>query len=432
MTKKNITFVAAAALASLALFPANKVKAATNADPKPVATTTATDQAAANNTSAAKTNTANTDNKSANTKQAAQNAGKAQNTTKPSNTNAAQSTEARVVPTKAVGRINYAGPGKVALWSNYEKPHTVVGYVANNTAWKVLATAVLPNGHVMYSLGRKQWVPAEYLQLITSPSSATKPAAQPASDNSFKVQKVNGVVVVTYNGRGKVALWSNYTAPRHITGNYVANASRWQASAIATNDKGDKWYKLGLQWLPATYGYMVNEAALVNGNQAAAKPAAKPAQKHGNFTIQDETGTVVVAYHGREGAPVYSSYDGKTLVRRVANNARLNASQVAKNKNGKQWFKIGDKEWISDDNAYLQWNTIDQTAKSGQHGVLRVAYNGRGKVAIWSGYGQGRHVVKYLPKGSYWKYFDAAKDQNGNNWYNLGGKQWISGEYVAL
>jgi hypothetical protein len=402
MSKKKLTLLTTVALASLALLPAAKVNAADSAQ----ATTTSTALATA-----------------ASTPQATDTAAKAQ-----------------VVPTQAVGRINYSGRGKVALWSDYQKPHTIVGYVANNTAWKVNATAVLPDGHVMYSLGHNQWVPAEYLQLTsnqsvsntnsTSKSTADKPASP--ADNGFKVQNVSGTVVVTYNGRGKVALWDNYASPRHTTGNYVANASRWQASAIATNAKGEKWYKLGRQWLSAEYGYMVNENVLVNGNQAAAKPAQKPAVKHGNFTIKDQTGTVVVAYHGKDGAPVYSSYSGKRLVRRVANNSRLAATQVAQDKNGKKWFKIGDNEWLSDDNGYMQWNTIDQTAKSGQHGTLRVAYSGRGKVAIWSGYGQGRKIVKYLPKNSYWKYFDAAKDQNGNNWYNLGGNQWISGEYVAL
>lgn len=413
MSKNKLTLVTTVALASLALLPAGKVHAAD---------TTQTGKAAT--TSTALSTAAET----------------------PQTTDAAKETKtdsaakAQVVPTQAVGRIHYSGRGKVALWSAYQKPHTIVGYVANNTAWKVNATAVLPDGHVMYSLGRNQWVPAEYLQLTSNQSAANTNATsksneeKPASsaDNDFKVQNVSGTVVVTYNGRGKVALWDNYTSPRHTTGNYVANASRWQASAIATNAKGEKWYKLGRQWLSAEYGYLVNENALVNGNQSATKPATKPAVKHGHFTVKDETGTVVVAYHGKDGAPVYSNYDVKHLVRRVANNSRLTATQVAQDKNDKKWFKIGDNEWLSDDNGYLQWNTIDQTAQSGQHGTLRVVYSGRGKVAIWSGYGQGRKIVKYLPRNSYWKYFDAAKDQNGHNWYNLGGNQWISGEYVAL
>lgn len=372
MLKKNITLLAAAALAGVTLMSAGPVQAADQAQPAATATASA-----------------------------------------------------RVVPTQAVGRIVYNGRGKVALWSNYEKPHTITGYVANNTSWKVLSTAVLPDGHIMYSLGHNQWVDANYLKLADS-SANTKTADNKPADSSFTVKNVSGVVVVTYHGRGKVALWDNYTNPRHNTGNYVANGSRWQASAIATNANGEKWYKLGRQWLSAEYGYMVNEDAVVSGkqnNKQATKPSSKPTA---------ETGTVVVAYHGRQGAPVYSNYDGKTLVRRVANNSRLQASQVVKDKSGKQWFKIGDNAWISADNAYLQWNTVNQDAKKGQSGTLRVVYNGRGKVAVWSGYGKDRKVVKYLPKGSYWKYFDAAKDQAGNNWYNLGGNQWISGEYVAL
>lgn len=63
--------------------------------------------------------------------------------------------------------------------------------------------------------------------------------------------------------------------------------------------------------------------------------------------------------------------------------------------------------------------------------VAKITYTGAGKVAIWSNYGVDKHVVKYLPKNTNWKVFKVAS-YNGHNWYNLGGNQWIDGQYVTL
>ncbi|KRM72239.1 C39 family peptidase [Lacticaseibacillus brantae] len=51
-------------------------------------------------------------------------------------------------------------------------------------------------------------------------------------------------------------------------------------------------------------------------------------------------------------------------------------------------------------------------------------------IAMWSTYMSNRQVVGHtLPHGSVWKVFKVV-EADGQKWYNLGGNQWVSGQYL--
>lgn len=70
------------------------------------------------------------------------------------------------------------------------------------------------------------------------------------------------------------------------------------------------------------------------------------------------------------------------------------------------------------------------TGNQAFRGVGRINYVPGYGIAVWRNDGS-RIAGKYLAHGSAWQLY-AKKTVNGVTWYNLGGDQWISGQYVVL
>lgn len=76
---------------------------------------------------------------------------------------------------------------------------------------------------------------------------------------------------------------------------------------------------------------------------------------------------------------------------------------------------------------------VEQNNVKSIRAVVTINYKGRGKVAVWSNYDATKHVTgKYLADGTRWKAFKVATDQVKRQWYNLGGNQWVDGQYIRL
>lgn len=85
-------------------------------------------------------------------------------------------------PYNAVATIKYQGPGKVAVWSNYNETKKLTGnYLANGTRWKTFKQAKDTNGSQWYNLGGNQWVIDKYITFSNAP---TKKAAVTAQTNT--------------------------------------------------------------------------------------------------------------------------------------------------------------------------------------------------------------------------------------------------------
>ncbi|MFT8399189.1 MAG: phage tail spike protein [Schleiferilactobacillus harbinensis] len=171
-------------------------------------------------------------------------------------------------------------------------------------------------------------------------------------------------------------------------------------------------------------------------------------------------GTAMIQYAGTGGLPVFDTpfkgqvATGKTLT----NGSRFKIYSYAESGtvNDHTWYNLGGKQWV--DGNYLSFDkgqtgqfpsTVGNKATgkgtiaagladkpgviSKYDGVITVNYVGPGKVAIWDSPWAGRHVTgSYMANGSAWNAYGKATDESGQTWYNLGGNQWVSAQYVAL
>lgn len=77
-------------------------------------------------------------------------------------------------------------------------------------------------------------------------------------------------------------------------------------------------------------------------------------------------------------------------------------------------------------------NAFDSQAKAetsnyNLQGTATVTY--RTPIVVWAE--PGAHPIhKYLPKYSSWRYFKITKTADGQQWYNLGGNQWVPAKYI--
>lgn len=206
----------------------------------------------------------------------------------------------------------------------------------------------------------------------------------------------------------------------------------------------------------------------IEGIYTAVRPFSKytPGQSGGkgdDSNIHQVTGIGLIQYAGNGSLPMYDSpWDGHNmLATKLTNGTRFQVYSYANTGTalGHTWYNLGGKQWV--DGNYLSFekgktslvdtNAVGNTAvgigtvgynldntESKQiietlDGVLTVQYVGPGKVAIWdSPFAPHSTTGEYLANGNAYRAYKKATDANGHVWYNLGGNQWIDGQYVSL
>lgn len=56
----------------------------------------------------------------------------------------------------------------------------------------------------------------------------------------------------------------------------------------------------------------------------------------------------------------------------------------------------------------------------------------QGQQPLYNGYGTAARIIRTLPKGSQWQVFKAVIDTSGQQWFNLGGNQWVQNQGMIL
>ena len=136
--------------------------------------------------------------------------------------------------------------------------------------------------------------------------------------------------------------------------------------------------------------------------------------QYGTGTIQYVPGYSVAEWQ----TPGYS----KTLATTKAKHGAVVTFTGRNYANGTYWYKLTNGNWI--DGRYLASNAVTRK------GVKRVNYAPGYGIAVWNSPYDGRKATgKTLKTGTAWKTF---KEVTVNNqvWYNLGGNQWMSGQYL--
>lgn len=139
----------------------------------------------------------------------------------------------------------------------------------------------------------------------------------------------------------------------------------------------------------------------------------------------------VATVEAKNGAQLYSDPNSSVKTSRILpKGSRWKVSLILNN--GMLWYKVGNNQWILATDADLDGNK-NQTPSDNQNkvdllqGVATVTY--RTPIVVWANPG-ANPTGRYLPRNSSWRYFKVAQTQDGTNWYNLGGNQWVPQQYI--
>ncbi|MCZ3845224.1 C39 family peptidase [Lactobacillus mulieris] len=350
----------------------------------------------------------------------------------------------KVQPIREVIKIKYNGLGGVAVWKSYSYASGLTGsYLGNNTRWQAFAIATNTDGTKWYNLGGNQWVKSDYVisdsNLGTVKSETNQPVTSLKPENA-KIENQTGVVKIKYDGLGGVAVWKSYDTNQGLTGQYLPKDSSWQYFKVATTNNGTKWYNLGgNQWVKSDY---VVDKSQPNGETTKKQEAGQSTVAPAN--LENRNGVIRINYNGLGGVAVWKSYDTNQGItgHYLSKGSSWQYFKVATMKDGTKWYNLGGNQWVKSDYAIdlsvpKKENAV-QKSNDGmnvqdQTGVLSINYSGLGGVAVWKNYDTMQGLTgSYLRNGSSWQYFKVAVAANGAKWYNLGGNQWVMGQYVSL
>ena len=246
---------------------------------------------------------------------------------------------------RAVGTVNYAGKGKVAVWNKPFKPHRVIKYETNGSSWNVFQQATDENDHVWYCLGGDQWIDSSYLVFSKKNDYET----QIASDARIgylhivghQVKMTSVVVTGRYKSgkkKGKVKTTKKvtktqvgaevYTKPGSAgkkTGKVLPVKSPWRIFGVADGGDGNTWYDLG-------GGQWVKDDDVSFDGQKDVEPKA-PEEKDDE---QDPGVAIVYDNPGIKGKPT-----GKQL----KSGTQWKIFGQATTADG-TWYNLGGSQWI--------------------------------------------------------------------------------------
>ena len=163
--------------------------------------------------------------------------------------------------------------------------------------------------------------------------------------------------------------------------------------------------------------------------------------------VEDINGTVRVQYTGKGQVAIWNTYNSpKKIIKYVPKNSSWKAFKVATLADNRQWYNLGGDQWLDGQYAIANLKNTNTETKTpatpvketsnwkenNVNEVVSIAYSGKGQVAVWSSYANGKKIIKYVPNASSWKVFKEATPINGYVWYNLGGNQWITSEFASI
>ncbi|MDA1773468.1 M15 family metallopeptidase [Bacillus cereus] len=90
------------------------------------------------------------------------------------------------------------------------------------------------------------------------------------------------------------------------------------------------------------------------------------------------------------------------------------------------WLNLGGDQWIYNDPSYIRYTggNVPATSQSSNDGVVTIIAD---VLRVRTGPGTNYGIVKNVYQGEKYQSF-GYKD----GWYNVGGNQWVSGEYVTF
>lgn len=102
---------------------------------------------------------------------------------------------------------------------------------------------------------------------------------------------------------------------------------------------------------------------------------------------------------------------------------------------GEYWYNLGGNQWIEGQYTNIDTGTVGVPAVNSNGAsnskVVTIKYVPNYGIALWNGYGASRQYAgRTLMNATSWAVF-GEKYVDGGFWYNLGGNQWIEGQYTT-
>lgn len=321
-----------------------------------------------------------------------------------------------------IAKITYSSP--VYVWEGPNKNITS-RTLSVGSSWKIFGKTTV-NGETWYNLGGNQWILAKYVYATglssvptVNTSASTTTTAKTNSNTQSNFVSERTVKKVNYVPGYGIMLWKNPGS--EMLGRYLSHGSRWQVYGYVTVN-GNKWYNLGgNQWVDGRY--------LVDGNATVAGESKKATTATPSNFVSERT-VKEVNYVPGYGIMLWKNPGSGMLGRYLAHGSRWQVYGYV-TVNGNKWYNLGGNQWA--DGRYLVDDATKNniTSVENMSAVGQVNYVPGYGIMVWKNPGSGM-LGRYLPHGSRWRVFKKATLANGTTWYNLGGDQWVDGQYLKL
>ncbi|MHA3065488.1 hypothetical protein [Lacticaseibacillus saniviri] len=149
-------------------------------------------------------------------------------------------------------------------------------------------------------------------------------------------------------------------------------------------------------------------------------------------SVDAATNVGTVNYVQGQGVAVYNDWTGKATGKYLKTGTNWTVQYATWSNYGKTFgygLDLGGNQWVLSRYLDLKYENSTQKLNS----VVKINYVPGYGIAVWNSPKSGRHVTKHalLKHGTSWKAVSRAV-VNGHAWYNLGGNQWLDGNYAGI
>lgn len=234
------------------------------------------------------------------------------------------------------------------------------------------------------------------------------------------------IAKITYSS--PVYVWEGPN--KNITSRTLSVGSSWKIFGKTTVN-GETWYNLGgNQWILAKYVYATGLSSVPTVNTSASTTTTAKTNSNTQSNFVSERTVKKVNYVPGYGIMLWKNPGSGMLGRYLAHGSRWQVYGYV-TVNGNKWYNLGGNQWA--DGRYLVDDATKNniTSVENMSAVGQVNYVPGYGIMVWKNPGSGM-LGRYLPHGSRWRVFKKATLANGTTWYNLGGDQWVDGQYLKL
>lgn len=267
---------------------------------------------------------------------------------------------------------------------------------------------------------------------------ATQQLDEPKANPITDATDYTGTGLVQYLGNGGLIV---YQSPNGLdTGQRIQNGQHIALSKQYVDGDNIEWLQLtDGNWVQGKHVVVDKKGSWIADNVTGSGHIKWNISSDGQSNIYETVNGVMVADYINGDIPVYTqpTKDSTRTSSLDKNISRWKVFYKTKDNDGLTWYCLGTNQWVS--NQYVQFDKQSTYTYENARGVGTVDHDTKNYhgtyegVAIWTQphYGSPSSVVKYVYHNQRYQIFKVANN-NGNTWYNLGGNQWIDGQYMRF